>query len=79
MLVMTIVLVFNDRDMINQCLLYRYVIRAIGDHKGMTAHKDDPDGHDYVFAKRAQGRVMFRVNYLFWQQKDVFSGASRYR
>jgi hypothetical protein len=45
----------------------------------MTAHKDDPDGHDYVFAKRAQGRVMFRVNYLFWQQKDVFSGASRYR
>jgi ectoine hydroxylase-related dioxygenase (phytanoyl-CoA dioxygenase family) len=53
------------RNWIPQDLLQR--LQAAGTawiEKGMTAHEDDPDSSDYVFAKRAQGRVMFRVNYV---------------
>ena len=53
------------RNWIPQDLLQR--LQAAGKawiEKGMTAHEDDPDIGDYVFAKRTYGRVMFRVNYV---------------
>ncbi len=31
---------------------------------GLNADENDPDYKDYVFAKRPEGRVMFRVNYV---------------
>ena len=32
--------------------------------QGMRAKEGDPDSMDYIFAKRENGRVMFRVNYV---------------
>lgn len=32
--------------------------------EGLNADENDPDYSDYVFAKRPNGRVMFRVNYV---------------
>ncbi len=53
------------RNWIPQELLKR--LQAAGTawiEQGMRAKEGDPDSVDYIFAKRENGRVMFRVNYV---------------
>ena len=54
------------RNWIPQDLLAQ--LQQAGNHwieRGLDATPQDPKYGDYVFAKRPEGRVMFRVNYLY--------------
>ncbi len=53
------------RNWIPQELLKRLQAAATAwIEQGMRAKEGDPDSVDYIFAKRENGRVMFRVNYV---------------